>query len=165
MCVSDVKGWIAFSFHSRCELDYICDSLLVFKMSQTISTNTHYCNIVKYYYNLKYLFSMWIYWSKLYFQHHYSSLQCHMIFRNHSNMLICCSRNISDYYQCWKQLCCTVFLCKPWNIKFFRIQGKKNYWAQIFLFEINYVLLEYLLTENLENNKKIIIIKNNNKIK
>ncbi len=43
-------------------------------------------------------------WSKLYFQHHYSSLQCHMIFRNHSNMLICCSRNISDYYQCWKQL-------------------------------------------------------------
>ncbi len=41
-------------------------------------------------------------WSKLYFQHHYSSLQCHMIFRNHSNMMICCSRNISDY-QCWKQ--------------------------------------------------------------
>jgi len=24
-------------------------------------------------------------------------------FRNHSNMLICCSRNI--YYQCWKPLC------------------------------------------------------------
>ncbi len=24
----------------------------------------------------------------------YSSLQCHMIFRNHSNMPICCSRNI-----------------------------------------------------------------------
>jgi len=24
-------------------------------------------------------------------------------FRNHSNMLICCSRNISYYYQCWKQ--------------------------------------------------------------
>ncbi len=36
-------------------------------------------------------------WSKQYFQHHFSSLQCHMIFRNHSNMLICCSRNISDY--------------------------------------------------------------------
>ncbi len=47
-------------------------------------------------------------WSKLNFQHHYSSLQCHMIFRNHNNMLICCSRNISDYYQCWKQLCCTI---------------------------------------------------------
>ncbi len=24
----------------------------------------------------------------LYFQHHYSSLQCHMIFRNHNNILI-----------------------------------------------------------------------------
>ncbi len=47
--------------------------------------------------------------SKLYFQHHYSSLQCHMIFRNHSNMLIYCSRNISDYYQCWKQFCCFTF--------------------------------------------------------
>ncbi len=42
------------------------------------------------------------------FQHHYSSLQCHMISRNHNNMLIC-SRNISDYYQCWTQLCCTIF--------------------------------------------------------
>uniref|UniRef100_A0A673G3Y3 non-specific serine/threonine protein kinase n=1 Tax=Sinocyclocheilus rhinocerous TaxID=307959 RepID=A0A673G3Y3_9TELE len=28
-----------------------------------------------------------------------SALQCHMIFRNHSNMLICCSRNCSDYYE------------------------------------------------------------------
>uniref|UniRef100_A0A8C1LDC1 Amino acid transporter n=1 Tax=Cyprinus carpio TaxID=7962 RepID=A0A8C1LDC1_CYPCA len=33
--------------------------------------------------------------------HHYCSLQCHMIFRNHSNMMI--------YYQCWKQLCCVLF--------------------------------------------------------
>ncbi len=49
------------------------------------------------------------------------SLQCHMIFRNHSNILICCSRNISDYYQCWKQLCCPIFLWKPCNILFFRI--------------------------------------------
>ncbi len=38
------------------------------------------------------------------FQHHYSSLQCHMIFRNNFNILIYCSRNIYDYYQCWKQL-------------------------------------------------------------
>ncbi len=55
------------------------------------------------------------------FQHHYSSLQCHMIFRNHNNMLICCSRNISDYYQCWQQLCCFIFLWKTWYILFFRI--------------------------------------------
>ncbi len=68
---------------------------------------------VKHYYNLKQLFSIWtvIYFcdTQLYFQHHYSSLQCHMIFRNHNNMLIYCSRHISDYYQCWKQLCCTIF--------------------------------------------------------
>jgi len=25
-------------------------------------------------------------------------------FRNHSNMLICCSRNVSYYYPCFKQL-------------------------------------------------------------
>ncbi len=59
--------------------------------------------------------------AQLYFQHHYSSLQCHMIFRNHSNMLIFFSRNISDYYQCWKQLCCTIFLWKPSCILFFKI--------------------------------------------
>ncbi len=29
--------------------------------------------------------------------------------RNDSNMLIWCSRNISDYYQCWKQLRCFIF--------------------------------------------------------
>ncbi len=50
-------------------------------------------------------------WTKLYFQHH-------MIFRYHSNILICCSRNISDYYQCWKQSCCTIFLWKPRYIFF-----------------------------------------------
>jgi len=26
-------------------------------------------------------------------------------YRIHSVMLICCSRHISYYYQCWKQLC------------------------------------------------------------
>jgi len=26
-------------------------------------------------------------------------------FRNHSNMLIWCSSNISYYHQCWKQMC------------------------------------------------------------
>ncbi len=53
-------------------------------------------------------------WWKLYFQHHYSSLQCHMIFRNHYNILIYCSRNNSDYYQCLKQLWrifCVFIIC------------------------------------------------------
>ncbi len=59
--------------------------------------------------------------AQLYFQHHYCSLQCHMIFRNHNNILIYCSINISDYYQCWKQSCCSIFLWKLWYIKFFRI--------------------------------------------
>ncbi len=30
-------------------------------------------------------------------------------FRNHTNMPICCSINIYDNYQCWKQLCCFIF--------------------------------------------------------
>ncbi len=34
-------------------------------------------------------------------------------FRNHSNLLIWCSRNIS-YYQCWKHLCCLIFSDKWW---------------------------------------------------
>ncbi len=72
-------------------------------------------NIVKYYYNLKELFSISIYiflnviYScdvKLYFQHHFFSFQCHMIFRNHSNMMICCSRNIS-YVKI--RFCCLIF--------------------------------------------------------
>ncbi len=53
-------------------------------------------------------------WSKLYFQHHYSSLQRHMIFRNHNNILI--------YYQCWKQLCCTIFL---WKLMHFIFQDSQ----------------------------------------
>jgi len=31
-------------------------------------------------------------------------------FRDHSKMLICCSRHIS--YQCWKQLCSLIFIWK-----------------------------------------------------
>ncbi len=49
--------------------------------------------IVKYYYNLsvlcEYVLSCNVFCdAQLYFQHHYSSLQCHMIFRNHHNMLL-----------------------------------------------------------------------------
>jgi len=48
--------------------------------------------------------------AQLNFQHHYFSVT--WFFRNYSNMLICWSRNISDYYQCWKQLYCFIFLWK-----------------------------------------------------
>ncbi len=71
--------------------------------------------------------------AQLYFQHHYSSLQCHMIFRNHSNILICCSTNISDYYQCWKHL---IFLQKLWYILFFRIHRWIESSKEQHLFEI-----------------------------
>ncbi len=36
-------------------------------------------------------------------------------FRNHSNMVIWCSRNISYYYKCWKQRCLILF----WKLIFF----------------------------------------------
>ncbi len=75
-------------------------------------------------------------WWNLDFQHHYCSLQCHMIFRNYSNILICCSRNISDYNQCWKQLCCTIFLWKPWCILFFRIHRWTESSKELHLFKI-----------------------------
>ncbi len=43
-------------------------------------------------------------------------------FRNHSNMLICCSRHNSSY-QYWKQLCCKILLWKPWYI--FSLMNRK----------------------------------------
>ena len=37
-------------------------------------------------------------------------------FINNINTMIWYLRNISYYYQCWKQLCCLTFLWKPWYI-------------------------------------------------
>ncbi len=45
-------------------------------------------------------------WCKAVFS---ASLQRHMIFRNQYNMQIWCLRNMY-YYQCWKPLCCFIFL-------------------------------------------------------
>ncbi len=75
-------------------------------------------NIVKYYYHFKYFFIIWKWFInviytcdvKLNFQHHYSSFQCHLIFRNHYNMLTCYSRNTFYYnYQCSIKFCCLIF--------------------------------------------------------
>ncbi len=56
--------------------------------------------------------------AKLHFQHHYSSLQCVMwSFRNHSNVLICWSRNIY-HYQCFHNFLMNTKLTKTafiWN--------------------------------------------------
>jgi len=52
-------------------------------------------------------------------------------YRNHSNMMIWCSRNIFFFIKCLKQLSCLIFLWKPWYI--FKIlwwmlkKEKKNY--------------------------------------
>ncbi len=52
-----------------------------------------------------------IYDEKLNFQHHYSSLHCHMILQRYpSNMLICCFLIIIIIV---KWLCCLIFLWKP----------------------------------------------------
>ncbi len=46
-------------------------------------------------------------WQSLYF-----SYSVTWSFSNHYNVLIWCSRNISYYYQCWKELLCLIFLWK-----------------------------------------------------
>ncbi len=76
----------------------------------SISNKCFYCNI---FVNVIYSCD-----AALNIQHHSSSLQCHMIFRNHSNILIYCSRHISDYYQCYYQnsFCFFIFLWKLWCI-------------------------------------------------
>ncbi len=48
-------------------------------------------------------------WSKQYFQHYYSSLQCLMIFRNHNNILIYCSQTfliIINVENSWNSFFC-----------------------------------------------------------
>jgi len=40
-----------------------------------------------------------------------SLLQSSVSHSNHFNMLMRCSRNMSYYYQFWKQLFCLIFLC------------------------------------------------------
>jgi len=75
--------------------------------------------------------------AQLYFQHHYSSLQCHMIFRNHNNMLIYCSRNFYDYYQYWKQSCCLMFFWKLIRLILFKIHRRIESPKGQHLFEID----------------------------
>ncbi len=52
-------------------------------------------------------------------------------FRTHSIMPICCSRNIYDYYQCWKQVRWSIVLWKPRYILFFRIHKMNRKWNEI----------------------------------
>ncbi len=99
---------------TRWGLSHACpwiSSLTVFTTAQTLgvqnllcSTRLHlfeqkYCNIVKYYIthsNHSILIMQFIPVIKADFQHHYSSLQCHMIFRNHSNMRIVLTKRVKQ---------------------------------------------------------------------
>ncbi len=72
-------------------------------------------NIVKYYYNSKELFSILIYlkcnlllWLKLNFSIITAVFSATWSFRNQSNILIWCSRNISDYYS---KYCAASYFC------------------------------------------------------
>ncbi len=83
-----------------------------------------YCNnnIVKYYYNLKDLFSIWIYFNL----HVIIPVMRSCIFsiitqtsasRDPSEIILMIKKH-DYYYQCWKQLCCFIFCGYP---DFFRI--------------------------------------------
>uniref|UniRef100_A0A8C1MIE3 HECT-type E3 ubiquitin transferase n=1 Tax=Cyprinus carpio TaxID=7962 RepID=A0A8C1MIE3_CYPCA len=75
------------------------------------------------------------------YNHHYSSLQCHMIFRNHNNILI--------YYQCWKQFLMVCRLVAEWRLS----RGVEEQ-TQAFLEGFNEVLpqqyLQYFDAKELE---------------
>ncbi len=71
----------------------------------------------------------------LYFQHHYCSLQCHMIFRNHYNILICCSRNISGYY----------YHSKVWVKKAFKLKKKE---IQLLFCSSIFIMLQKIFISN-----------------
>ncbi len=54
--------------------------------------------------------------AQLYFQHHYCSLQCHMIFRNHNNML----KKHSDISMLKIVVPATIFL---WKLRYINFSG------------------------------------------
>ncbi len=74
-------------------------------------------DIVKHYYNLKCLFSILIYFETKRIEKSWLFSIITLVFRftwsfrNYSNMLIWCTRKISYYYQCCKELCCLIQLC------------------------------------------------------
>ncbi len=57
---------------------------------------------------LKYNLLMW--WKNYIFSIITPGFSVTWSFRNHYNMPICCSINISYYYQCLKHLCCLIFV-------------------------------------------------------
>ncbi len=101
-------------------------------------------------YNIGFLFECTLKYNLFQNFHHSSSLQCHVIFRNHNNMLI--------YYECCNSSYCF------WNIWYFFlwwIQSLKEYLFKILIFYNNrslyYDLLLFntsLLNKNINKKKK-----------
>ncbi len=63
-------------------------------------------------------------------------------FRNHSNMLICYSKNIYCYYKYWKKLCCIIFLWK--HVDSWIEISKEQHLFKIEIFYNNALLLNTL---------------------
>ncbi len=83
-------------------------------------------------------------------------------FRNHLNMPICCSRTIYYYYQCWKLLCCLIFLWytttknfRVWFMLYVR-QTDRNHWT---FYSLNNPEKKTVSTKILSSNKFSIIIR------
>ncbi len=68
-------------------------------------------------------------WSKLNFHHHYSSLQCHMIFRNHNNMLIAAQETFLIIMNVENCCAASYFLWKMWYLS---VLGKIKKYTLIF---------------------------------
>ncbi len=89
-------------------------------------------------------------------------------FRNHLNMLIWCSRNISSYYQCWKQLL-NIFLNNLVILWWTAFIWSRNLRSKIFCNIINVFTVTFdqfnasLLNKSINFIPKIIIKKLNKK--
>jgi len=115
----EIKCWVHVTF-----LDNVDKLKLIVKCYQF---EVHNFNTVKCYFFFKnkktVFFVSKVSFIPVNFQHHYSSLQSHMILQKSSNRMICCSRNIYDYNQCWRQLCYCIFFCgKHVRIGYWHVQ-------------------------------------------
>ncbi len=74
---------------------------------------------------------MWIY-NKIWFISEFSA--SHDVKWSSEIIIIYCWRKMSDYYQCWKQLSCTIFLWKPWyTFSTFYYSFLKIKWMLLFI--------------------------------
>ncbi len=93
---------LALLLNVTCVLTTSCDlenKIFIFRKS------VFHCNILKC--NL----FLWIYCNLFNFQHSSRPSVSH----DHSENILICWFAAQDTYPCWKQLCCLIFLWKPWN--------------------------------------------------